>query len=273
MKSQSLFIFSAFLLLASCNEKHDRKYNDNKDSNWVDKVVDTDHGPVRQKEVSGDFDEIEVSQAIDAEIIKSDVEKVVISAPENIIDEVLVDNSGGRLHIHYKPGIRVMNTHNVSAKIFAKDFSKINANSAAKITVKDKFVQDKTDIEVSSAASVSGDLEANDFNISADSSSNFTGKVWAVDLDVDASSAASIDISGKAKNAEISSSSGSSISANNVVADNVNAEASSGASVDISASSTIKAEASSGGSVTVYKKGNVTSVTKEENSGGSVSIR
>ncbi|WP_449400416.1 hypothetical protein [Chryseobacterium wanjuense] len=43
MKSQSLFIFSAFLLLASCNEKHDRKYNDNKDSNWVDKVVNTDH--------------------------------------------------------------------------------------------------------------------------------------------------------------------------------------------------------------------------------------
>jgi hypothetical protein len=272
MKSQTIFIFSAFVLLASC-DKQERRNHNNEKNNWVEKVVDKDSGPMRQKEVTGDFDEIEVSQAIEAEIIKGDVEKVVISAPENIIDEVLVDNSGGNLHIHYKPGIRVMNSHNVSAKIYTKDFSKLNANSAAKITVKDKFVQEKTNIEVSSAASVSGDLEANDFDISADSSSNFTGKVWAVDLDVDASSAASINISGKAKNVEVTSSSGSSISAEDVLADHVSAEASSGASVQISAAASIKAEASSGGSVNVYKKGNVTTITKEESSGGSVSIQ
>jgi hypothetical protein len=272
MKSQTIFIFSAFVLLTSC-EKNERRNHDNEKNNWVEKVVDKDHGPMKQKEVTGDFDEIEVSQAIDAEVIKADVEKVVISAPENIIDEILVDNSGGNLHIHYKPGIRVMNSNNVSAKIYTKDFSKLNANSSAKITVKDKFVQEKMNIEVSSAGTVSGDLEANDFDISADSSSNFTGKIWAVDLDVDASSAASINISGKAKNAEITASSAGSISAEDVVADNVNAEASSGASVQISATSSIKAEASSGGSVNAYKKGNVTTVTKEESSGGSVSIQ
>ncbi|WP_027380157.1 head GIN domain-containing protein [Chryseobacterium daeguense] len=273
MKSTTLFISAAIVLLSSCEGKHDRRNNENEKNNWVEKVVTNDNGPIRQKEVTGDFDEIEVSQAIDAEIIKSDIEKVVISAPENIIDEVLVDISGGKLHIHYKKGIRVMNTHNVSAKIYTKDFTKLNANSAAKITVKDKFVQDKTTIEISSAATVSGDLEANDFDLSADSSSNFNGKVWAVDLDVDASSAASINISGKAKNAEVTSSSGSSISAENVIANNVDAEASSGASIQISASSSIKAEASSAGSVNVYKKGNVTTVTKEESSGGSVSIQ
>ncbi|UMQ41085.1 DUF2807 domain-containing protein [Chryseobacterium sp. Y16C] len=271
MRSQTIFIFSAFLLLASCG-KHDRRNGEQEKSGWVEKVITKDNGPIKQKEVTGEFDEIEVSQAIDAEIIKSDVEKVVISAPQNIIDEVLVDINGGSLHIHYKKGIRVMNSHNVSAKIYTKDFSKLNANSAASITVKDKFTQEKTHIEVSSAASVSGSLEANDFDISMDSSSNFSGKIWAVDLDIDASSGASIDISGKAKNAEVSSSSGSSVSAKELIADHVNADASSGASVQISASSSIKAEASSGGSVNVYKKGNVTSVTKEESSGGSVSI-
>lgn len=276
MKSQTLFIFSAFALLASC-EKHDRRNhdgnNENGKSSWVEKVVTKDNGPISHKEVTGDFDEIEVSQAIEAEVIKADFEKVVISAPKNIIDEVLVDNSGGELHIHYKPGIRVMNTHNVSAKIYTKDFSKLNANSAAKITVKDKFVQDKMELEVSSSASVSGDLEANKFDISIDSSGSFDGKIWAVDLDVDASSAASIDISGKSKNAEISASSGSSISAKNVLVQSLKAEASSGASLDISASSSINAEASSGGSVSVYKKGNVTNITKNESSGGSVTIQ
>jgi len=271
MRSQTIFIFSAFLLLASC-DKHERRNGEKEKSGWVEKVITEDNGPLKHKEVTGDFDEIEVSQAIDAEIIKSDVEKVVISAPQNIIDEVLVDNNGGSLHIHYKKGIRVMNTHNVSAKIYTKDFSKLNANSAASITVKDKFTQEKTHVEVSSAGSVSGNLEANDFDLSVGSSGNFDGKIWAVDLDIEASSGSSIDVSGKAKTVDVTSSSGASVSAKEFVADTVSAEASSGASVQISASSSIKAEASSGGSVNVYKRGNVTSVTKEEGSGGSVTI-
>lgn len=277
MKSTSLFILSAFALITSCNEKHDRRNNENNDRNndngWVDKVIDKDSGPVKEKVFNGDFDEIEVSQAIDAEIIKSGTEKVVISAPEHILNEILVENSGGKLHIHYKQGIRVMNSHNVKAKIYTKDFTKLVANSAASVTIKDKFTQEKMDVEISSAASVSGDLEANDLDISADSSSSFSGKVWAVDLDVDASSAASIDISGKSKNAEITSSSGSSISGKEVVADHVKAEASSGASVEISAVLSLHAEASSGGSVNVSKRGELKNVTKQESSGGSVNIQ
>ncbi|MDR6923121.1 MULTISPECIES: head GIN domain-containing protein [Chryseobacterium] len=271
MKSRNLFILSAFVLLASCNERHEKKNREN--NGWVEKVINKESGPIKQKEFSGDFDEIEVSQAIDAEIIKSETERVVISAPENIINEILVDNSGGKLHIHYKPGIRVMNINKVTAKIYTKDFTRLNANSAAKITVKDKFTQEKTNIEISSAGNITGDLEANDFDITTDSSSNFSGKIWAVDLDIDASSGASIDISGKTKNADISSSSGSSVSASGVVADHVKAEASSGASVQISAVSSVKAEASSGGSVDISKKGPLQNVTKEESSGGSVSIQ
>lgn len=270
MKSTTLFIFSAFALLSSCNEKHDKA---TKENDWVEKVISKDQGPIKQKELNGDFDEIEVSQAIDAEIIKSETEKVVISAPENIINEILVENNGGKLHIHYKRGIRVMNANRVTAKIYAKDFTKLTANSAGKITVRDKFTQEKTDIDLSSAGSISGTLEANDMDLSVNSSSNFDGKIWAVNLNIDASSGASINISGKTKNADISASSGSSVSAKDVIAENVKADASSGGSVEVSATSGVNAEASSGGSVNVVKKGNVTSVTKEESSGGSVTIQ
>ncbi|MBK1895452.1 head GIN domain-containing protein [Chryseobacterium paridis] len=270
MKTTPLFIFSAFLALSACNEKHDRKNGEKHD--WVSTVVEKGSGPVREKEFKGDFDEIEVSQAIDAEIIKSETERVVISAPENIINEILVDNSGGKLHIHYKPGIRVMNSSNVTAKIYTKDFTKLEANSAGKITLKDKFTQEKTDIEISSAGSINGNIEANNLDISAGSSSSFDGKIWAVDLGIDASSAASISLSGKSKNADITSSSGSSISAEDVIVENVKAEASSGASVQISATSKIEASASSGGSIDVRKKGNVTVVNKEESSGGSINV-
>ncbi|MGE8433981.1 head GIN domain-containing protein [Chryseobacterium joostei] len=271
MKKRTLFILSAFVVLASCNERHEKKNREK--SGWVEKVINTESGPIQQKEFNGDFDEIQVSQAIDAEIIKSETEKVVISAPQNIINEILVDNNGGKLHIHYKSGIRVMNVHKVTAKIYTKDFTKLIAESAASISLKDKFTQEKTTVEVSSAGSISGDMEANDFNINAGSSSNFSGKVWAVNLGIESSSGSSIDISGKAKHADINSSSGSSISARDVIADNVEAEASSGASIQISAVSSVRAEASSGGSIDVSKKGELKNITKDESSGGSVNIQ
>lgn len=270
MKSTAILLLSGLTVLGSC---HDKAETRDKKTRWLPDVTNKDHGPLKQKEFNGDFDEIEVSQSIDAEIIKSDVEKVVISAPANIIDEVLVETRGGKVHIHYKTGIRVMNTNNVKAKIYAKDFVKLIANSAASVSIKDTFLQEKTDVEASSAASISGHLEANELEISVDSSSSFEGKIWAVDLDVDASSAASISISGKSKNAELSSSSGSSINAKGVIVENLKADASSGASLEVSASSTVDAEASSGGSVNVYKRGNVTTVKKEESSGGSVTIQ
>ena len=266
MKYPAILLFSGLIILSACNEKAEK-------SKWLPDITNKDHGPLKQKEFGGDFDEIEVSQAIEAEIIKSDVEKVVISAPANIIDEILVERNGGKLHIHYKTGFRVMNTNNVSAKIYAKDFVKLIANSAASITIKDKFTQEKTDVEASSSASISGDLEANDLDISMDSRSSFNGKIWAVNLYVDASSAASISISGKSKNADMSSSSGSSINGKDVIVENLKADSSSGASLEVSASSTVDAEASSGGSLNVYKKGNVTTVKKEESSGGSVTIQ
>ncbi|MCJ7934676.1 MAG: DUF2807 domain-containing protein [Chryseobacterium sp.] len=271
MKTRTLFIFSALVVLASCNERHEKKNRDKSD--WVEKVISKESGPVQQKEFNGDFDEIQVSQAIEAEVIKSETEKVVISAPQSIIGEILVDNDGGKLHIHYKPGIRVMNTNKVTAKIYAKDFTKLIAGSAASIRVKDKFTQEKTDVDISSAGSISGNLEANDLEINVNSSSSFSGKIWAVNLDIEASSGASIDISGKTKNADVSSSSGSSISAKEVIADHVKADASSGGSVEISAVSTVKAEASSGGNVDISKKGELKTVSKEESSGGSVTIQ
>ncbi|MCP1298292.1 DUF2807 domain-containing protein [Chryseobacterium sp. S0630] len=275
MKTRTLFIFSALAALASCNDKHENRNRDREGdrSNWVEKVVSKENGPIQHKEFNGDFDEIQVSQAIEAEIIKSETEKVEISAPQSIIDEILVENDGGKLHIHYKPGIRVMNISKVTAKIYTKDFSKLVADSAARIIIKDKFTQEKTDVEASSAGSISGDLEANDMAINVSSSSSFDGKIWAVNLDIESSSGSTLDLSGKAKKVDVSASSGSSVSAKGVIADNVEADASSGASIHISAVSSVNAGASSGGSVDISKKGELKSVIKDESSGGSVNIQ
>jgi hypothetical protein len=76
----------------------------------------------------------------------------------------------------------------------------------------------------------------------------------------------------KAKNANISSSSGGSFSGTNIVVENATTDASSGSSISLSVSHKLNAEASSGGSVNVKKAGSLTEITKEENSGGSISV-
>ncbi|WP_407406153.1 head GIN domain-containing protein [Chryseobacterium sp.] len=270
MKGKTLLLLSGLALVASCKENNQVK---DKKTQWLPDVTKEDHGSLQQKEVIGDFDEIEVSQSIKAEIIKADVEKIVISAPSNILNEILVEQSGGKVHIHYKSGVRVINAVDVTAKIYARDFSKVKANSSASIAIKDKFVQDKTDIEVSSSGAVTGNLEANNLDISTDSSGSFDGEIWAINLDAEAESAGSIIIKGKSKNATINTSSGGSISAKQMMVENVKADASSGANVEISVSHSVDAEASSGGSVSVFKTGNLSVVRKEESSGGSATIQ
>ena len=252
-------------IFLSCNMKSDINFP----SNIIQKQG---KGIIKNKEFVMSFDEIKVSQSISAEVVKSDTEKVVITAPSDIIDDILVDNVDGELHIHFKPNLNI-SAHNVAAKIFVKDFSKISANSSASIKVKDKFTQEKTDVDVSSSASISGDLEANDLSIEVSSSASFSGNIWAVNLSSEVNSSGDINISGKTKNAEMDASSSGTLNAKNVIAENANVEASSSGTVNLSVSNQITASANSSGDINITRKGNLTNVNKKESSGGSVSIQ
>ena len=217
------------------------------------------------------FDEIQVSSGIEAEVIKSEKEKVIITAPDNILDDVMVENKNGRLHIHFKPGIRIFGNYNVKAKIFAKDFSAIRATSSGSIVLKDKFVQEKMLVQVSSSGSIEGSLEANEMDIRGSSSGDFSGKIWAINLNVGASSSAEINLKGSAKQSVMRASSSGLINAGDLVSEKATLQASSSGDINLSVSREVSASASSSGDVTVYKKGNV-SVTKTENSSGSVTV-
>lgn len=265
MKPVSVLLISAFCVFSSCNSNSDG----GKIFNFVPKEG---KGAIENKEYNLDFDEISVAQSIRAEVVKADQEKVIVSAPSDILNDILMEKTGDKLYIHFKRGLNI-STKNISVKIFAKDFSKIEASSSADIKVRDKFTQDETTIKVSSSGSISGDFEANDLEIDGSSSGSYSGKVWAVELDVDVSSSADVNISGKAKKADMDASSSGSIDANGVTAEFADLKASSSGSVSLSVSNTLSATANSGGSVEVTKKGNLQIISKNENSGGSVNVR
>ncbi len=264
MKPFVLLSFAASILL-SCNIKSE-------DVLPTNLVPNVGNGEIISKEHMISFDEIKVVQSISAEVIKSDTEKVIISAPDDIMDDILVDNNNGRLLIHFKPGLQ-LSAHKVSAKIFTKDFTKLEATSSAKIEVKDRFTQDKTEVEVSSSAGISGNLEANDLDIEVSSSGSFSGKVWAVNLNAEATSSGKIKMEGKASDAELDVASSGAILAENVIAKNAEISASSSGRVNIAVSEKLSAKASSSGSIKVIQKGRLNVISQDSNSGGRISIQ
>ena len=157
MKTRILLLAPAFFLISSCNSAGDT-------AKIFNLTAKEGKGPLQNKTFDLTFDEIHVAQSIRAEVVKADKERVVVMAPENILDDVLVEKTGDRIYIHFKPGLRI-SSRQVSVKIFAKDFSKIEATSSADIQVADRFTQDKTAVKASSSGSIVGDLEANELDI------------------------------------------------------------------------------------------------------------
>ena len=252
------------VLLLSCSMKSDSLFP-------LNLSVKEGKGIIKTNQYEMNIDEIKVAQSISAEVVKSDTEKVVITAPSDIMEDILVDNVDGKVFIHFKPNMNI-SAKNVAAKIFVKDFTRLEATSSAKITVEDKFTQDKTDVKVSSSGSITGNLEANDLSVDVSSSGSFSGEIWAVNLEAEATSSGDIKISGKTKNAALDASSSGTLNAQNVIAENAEIETSSSGSVSVSVSRQLNASASSSGDISVTKKGNINIISQKESSGGSVTI-
>ncbi|MDO5616061.1 MAG: head GIN domain-containing protein [Cruoricaptor ignavus] len=262
-----IFSSAIALYLFSCTAKES---NQNLDFSFYS--TEKSLSNTTQKEYRFDFDAIKVSTSINAEVVKSDTEKVVIYAPENIIDDVLVENKNGTLHIRFKPGFSIKNWKNVKAKIFAKNFSEIEASSSADIILKDKFVQEKMSVKTSSSGSISGDLEANQLSIKASSSGDFSGNIWAINLSAATSSSAAIRLKGKAKNASLSASSSGDIKARELRVENATLSASSSGDIVVSVSENAVANASSSSDILIYKIGNP-SISKSTGSSGTVTVK
>lgn len=270
MRINVLSALAICFVLFSCNQDNKHKKGDN---SILPDITNTDDKTMKTKEFVNDFDEIEVSSAIDADVVKSDHEKVVISAPAYILEDVEVKFEGGKLSIGYKPGLRIINESRVKATIYAKDFKRIEGNGAAEITLKDKFTQEKVEVVGSGAAEIKGDLEANDFKIDVSGASSYKGNIWAINLNVQAASSAELNLKGKTKNILIDASSAAEVAASDVISEVAKIDASSSSEVSLGVISSVDAEASSAAEIKILKKGDVKILRKEESSSGSISFQ
>lgn len=270
MRINVLSALAISVVMLSCNQDNKHKKDDN---SILPNISTNDDKSMKTKEYVGDFDEIITSSAVESEVIKADHERVVISAPAYLMEDVQVKFEGGKLSIGYKSGIRVINENRLKATIYAKDFKRLEANGASTIKLKDKFTQEKVDVSTSGAAEIEGDLEANDFGIDASGASSYKGNIWAINLNVVAASSADISLKGKAKNVSIEASSAADVSASDVVSEVAKIDASSSAEVSLGVITSIDAEASSAAEIKILKKGDVKILRKEESSSGSIVLQ
>lgn len=274
MKTTVITMLAMSFVLTSCVKVKNENGEKGKDG-WEFFSGNKGNGAITEKTYDGDIDQIKVSTSIDAEVIKSDTEKVVVSAPSDIMDNIKVALKGGVLAVYVDSGFgNSISTKNVRVKIYVKDFNQLSADSSADIKVLDTFTQDKVDVYISSSASVDvANLEANDLRIYTNSSGDFSGKVWAVNLGAYASSSGDINIFGKAKNATMDSNSSGDLKATDLIVENAILSASSSGDIVTSVSKSLTANANSSGEITVYKKGNLEQTQIHKNSGGDVYLK
>lgn len=255
-------------VMASCANSY-------KESGSDSVFFNDNNGPITEKTYEGNIDEIKVATSIKAEVLKADTEKVVVSAPEEIMKYIKVDLSGGTLYIRVSGNIgRTTSTRNVKAVIYVKDFNVLRASSSASVKVKDAFQLNKLMVDVSSSASVqTEDLQARDFKIEATSSADFSGRVASENLLAEANSSGSISLSGKAVRGALEASSSGSIDAEGLTVENANLKANSSGTLRVGVAKSVTAEASSSGGITIYKRGTLEQINTEKNSGGGITIK
>lgn len=237
-------------------------------------ISDSGKGEVIEKSYDINFDELEISTSLNAEVFKSNNEKIVVYAPSDLMKYVVVKQNGGKVQVKIQSeGFKSISTDRIKIKVYAKDFDHLAANSSGSIYLKDNFSFSDLDVKVSSSGTIKGNINGGNINIQASSSGNYEGEVNAKSLNMQSSSSGGIDIKGKSESVNIQASSSGDVDAENFTTESAVLATSSSADITIGVSKSVTASASSSGDIRVIKRGSLNEITKNESSSGSVSIQ
>ncbi|WP_313100075.1 head GIN domain-containing protein [Epilithonimonas sp.] len=264
----------SLILLASVSNFSCIQKNGSNDVMFSHLLSDSGKGEVIEKSYSVDFDELQISTSLRAEVYKTSEEKIVVYAPSDLMKYVVVKQDGRKVQVKIQSeGKLNISTDRIKIKVYAKDFDGLAANSSGSITLKDDFKFSDLDVKVSSSGNIKGNINGNNINIQASSSGDFYGEVNARNLNMQTSSSGGIKITGKAENVTAQASSSGDIKAENLTADSAVLTTSSSADITIGVRQSVTASASSSGDINVIKRGELNKITKNESSSGSVNIR
>jgi len=235
MKKFPLFVFSLLIVTFSFAQE---------------KVMNDPNAEVRK--VSS-FQAIKVSHGIDLIITQSTKEAVAVSATEKEFrDRIITEVENGVLKISYdidKWWKNVSTPKKLQAYVSFINIDKIEGTSGSQISVENELHGKSLEVELSSGASMKGNVKVSN-------------------LSIEQSSGASSTISGEADSLRVETSSGAIFHGYDLISEKCEADASSGGSIHITVDKDLSAEASSGGGIRYKGAGVISKVSAT--SGGSV---
>lgn len=198
------------------------------------------------------FYELEAATGVDITLYKGEP-KAEVTMIKGDIDDLVITSKNGVAKIQFKSQNWGWNggSRQAKVKLYTNELQSVEASAGAKIYSDEVYRAKRFSSEVSSGASLSLEVEAEDMTI-------------------EVSSGGSIAMEGSVGELEIEVSSGGSFSGKKLAAGKVNAEASSGGSAKVWAKDSIVAEATSGGSVKYKGEPTHVDIDVSKYSGGSI---
>ncbi len=201
----------------------------------------------QQRNISSDFEAIDVSQGIDVYITMGDDVSLSLEADENLHDIILTEVKDGTLHIYADKNIWSAKRRKVY--LTAQSINEISASSGADVRSENT-------------------IKAEDFKIRATSGSDVRLQLKVDNLICSTTSGADARLKGKANSFTAKSTSGSAIKARDLETETCTAKVTSGADVYVNVTGTLNANATSGGDIKYV--GNPKQVQENSSSSGSI---
>lgn len=179
-------------------------------------VVDPGSPVDKDFQIAGDYEALYVSSAFDV-YVDADATAVTITAGENIISKVVVEQVDGALKIYFKPPVVNINGGELKAVIpYSLALHEVSLSGASSFNSSYPVIGKNVKIDLSGASRFKGDITGSDTEMKLSGASNIKGIVAAGDLKLDLSGASVADLTGLTVNLDLALS-GSSRNVDNIV--------------------------------------------------------
>lgn len=170
----------------------------------VDVVVDPGTPVDKEFLIAGGYDAVDISNSFDV-FVDENASAVTITAGENIMSRVIVEQVGGELKIYCKPPVVSVNGGYLKAVIpHSPALKNVTISGASGFDTPYPVVSNDVNIKVSGASRFNGNISAREIEIDLSGASRITGSITADDLELELSGASVADIKGQADNLELS---------------------------------------------------------------------
>ena len=142
---------------------------------------------VTQEITLSEFNSIDMAISADVVFIKGDIQKVEISAQQNIIDNITKEIKTGEWEISY---IKNVSTHkDIKIIITVSEVKSIVLSGSGNISTSDKFIGDKINLKISGSGSINFETEMDKGNISIPGSGdiNLIGEITEQEISISGS--------------------------------------------------------------------------------------